>query len=305
MDELELLPGELDIIVGGPPCQGFSKNVPASWRFLKDPKNQLYHAYLKFVECFMPKVAIIENVAEIYNAYGGIVKDEIICRLHELGYIVSSSVINMSEYGIPQRRRRCIFFASKNGVPCFPEKRPNKITAWDAIADLPVVEQGEGFEGMPYSLPCTNSFQNHMRKDSCKIFNHIARPMRPLQTQRIGSIKPGQGLKDMPSELRVKGGYSGAYGRLDYTMLAPTITRWVFHIGSGRFAHPREVRGLTMREAARLQSFSDDFIFHGSVNDQAGQIGNAVPPLFMEIFADNIIASLQGVLQVTQQWILT
>ena len=98
----------------------------------------------------------------------------------------------------------------------------------------------------------------------------------------------------MPDELKVKRGYSGAYGRLDYEMIAPTITRCVFHIGSGRFAHPREVRGLTMREAARIQSFSDDFIFKGSFNEQAGQIGNAVPPLFMEKFADNITAALNS-----------
>ena len=98
----------------------------------------------------------------------------------------------------------------------------------------------------------------------------------------------------MPEELRVKGGYSGAYGRLDYTSVAPTITRWVFHIGSGRFAHPREVRGLTMREAARIQSFSDDFHFVGSRNDQAGQNGNAVPPYFMVQLPHIIINALQG-----------
>ena len=127
-----------------------------------------------------------------------------------------------------------------------------------------------------------------------KFVREHSKIMRPAQTARIASIGPGQSLKDMPEELRVKGGYSGAYGRLDYTSIAPTITRWVFHIGSGRFAHPREVRGLTMREAARIQSFSDDFHFIGSRNDQAGQIGNAVPPYFMEQLADNIIDALQG-----------
>jgi DNA (cytosine-5)-methyltransferase 1 len=98
----------------------------------------------------------------------------------------------------------------------------------------------------------------------------------------------------MPEELKVKSGYSGAYGRLDYTSVSPTITRWVFHIGSGRYSHPREVRSLTMREAARLQSFSDDFHFIGSRTDQAGQIGNAVPPYFMEQLADNIIDAIEG-----------
>ena len=301
MSALGFRKGELDVIIGGPPCQGFSKNTPASWRFLEDPQNQLYHAYLNFVECFQPKIVIIENVAEIYNAYEGIVRNEIINKLQSLGYSVAVSVINMSEYGIPQKRRRCVFFASRIGEPSFPEIDRKYVSAWEAISDLPIVEQGEGFDGMPYTQSATNFYQQYLRKNSNNLYNHIGRPMQPLQTKRIASIGPGQGLKDMPDELKVKGGYSGAYGRLDYEMIAPTITRWVFHTGSGRFAHPREVRGLTMREAARLQSFSDDFIFLGSFNEQAGQIGNAVPPLFMEKFADNIIMAIEDIQLAYQQ----
>ena len=301
MSKLGLHKGELDIIIGGPPCQGFSKNTPASWRFLENPKNQLYHAYLNFVECLQPKVAIIENVAEIFNAYGGVVRKEIINKLQSYGYKVAVSVINMSEHGIPQKRRRCVFFASRIGEPSFPDTEKKYISAWDAISDLPVVEQGEGFDGMLYTQSASNYYQRYLRRGAKSIYNHIGRPMRPLQTKRIASIGPGQSLKDMPDELKVKCGYSGAYGRLDYEMIAPTITRWVFHTGSGRFAHPREVRGLTMREAARLQSFSDDFVFLGSVNEQSGLIGNAVPPLFMEKLADNIIAAIEDVQPACQQ----
>ncbi len=291
----------IDVIIGGPPCQGFSKNVPASWRFLEDPRNQLYKAYLRFVEEIKPKVVIIENVAEIYNAFDGIVREEIIKTLSEWGYRVKVKIINMSHYGIPQKRRRCFFFASKIGAPSFPKESDATLSGWDAISDLPVVNQGEGYDGMPYTLEAENDYQRHMRRDSDSLYNHVANVMRPMQTARISSIGPGQSLKDMPPELQVKGGYSGAYGRLDYTSVAPTITRWVFHIGSGRFAHPREVRGLTMREAARIQSFSDDFHFLGSRNDQAGQIGNAVPPLFMEQLADNIISALSGKEEAYQQ----
>lgn len=285
---------DIDIIIGGPPCQGFSKNTPASWRFLEDPRNQLYKAYLRFVKIIDPKIVIIENVAEIYNAFGGIVRKEIISTLESWGYKVNVKIISMSRYGIPQNRKRCFFFASKVGTPIFPDEQDTCISAWDAISDLPLLNQGEGFEGMPYTMPYSNQYQKHMRESSEKVYNHIANVMRPTQTARIASIGPGQGLKDMPEELRVKGGYSGAYGRLDYSSVAPTITRWVFHIGSGRYAHPREVRGLTMREAARIQSFSDDFHFCGSRNDQAGQIGNAVPPLFMEQLSEKIRAALEG-----------
>lgn len=284
----------IDVIIGGPPCQGFSKNTPASWRFLEDPRNQLYKAYLRFVQVINPKVVIIENVAEIYNAFNGVVREEIIDTLKKWGYKVEVKIINMSHYGIPQKRRRCFFFASRVGTPSFPTESKEILAGWDAISDLPIVKQGEGYDGMQYTMSPLNDYQIHMRMNSENLYNHIANVMKPKQTARIASIGPGQGLKDMPPELQVKGGYSGAYGRLDYTSVASTITRWVFHIGSGRFAHPREIRGLTMREAARIQSFSDDFHFLGSRNEQAGQIGNAVPPYFMEQLADHIIDALQG-----------
>lgn len=293
LESIGVDPHQIDVLIGGPPCQGFSKNTPASWRFLEDPRNQLYKAYLRFVKDIQPDVVIIENVAELYNAFGGIVRNEIINTLNELGYGVNVKIINMSHYGIPQKRRRCFFFASKKGVPSFPEESEETLAGWDAISDLPVVNQGEGYDGMPYGGEALNEYQRRMRGSSASLYNHIANVMRSTQTARIASIGPGQGMKDMPKELQVKSGYSGAYGRLDYTSAAPTITRWVFHIGSGRFAHPREVRGLTMREAARIQSFSDDFHFLGSRSDQAGQIGNAVPPYFMEQLADNIMDALQ------------
>ena len=294
LNSIDVDPKGIDVIVGGLPCQGFSKNTPASWRFLEDPRNQLYKAFLSFVKDIDPKVVIIENVAEIYNTFDGIIRNEIVSTLEKLGYRVNVKNINMSHYGIPQKRRRCFFFASKKGTPSFPKEKKEILAGWDAISDLPIVNQGEGYDGMPYSCIALNDYQRHMRLNSTSVYNHIANVMRAKQTARIASIGPGQGLKDMPEELQVKCGYSGAYGRLDYTSVAPTITRWVFHIGSGRFAHPREVRGLTMREAARIQSFSDDFHFLGSRNEQAGQIGNAVPPYFMEQLADNIISALKG-----------
>jgi DNA (cytosine-5)-methyltransferase 1 len=302
LKDLGYLPQDIDVIIGGPPCQGFSKNTPASWRFLEDPRNQLYKSYLRFVKMINPKVVIIENVAEIYNAFDGVVRNEIISTLTGYGYRVEVKIINMSEYGVPQRRRRCFFFASRVGAPAFPKQSLHTVSAWDAISDLPVVNQGEGYDGMPYDDEATNKYQKHMRESSSTLYNHIANIMQPKQTARIASIKPGQGLKDMPKELQVKGGYSGAYGRLDYTSIAPTITRWVFHIGSGRFSHPHEIRGITMREAARIQSFSDDFHFLGSRTEQAGQIGNAVPPVFMEQLGDCIIDALQDKELINQQF---
>ncbi len=294
MNELHLSEGELDVIVGGPPCQGFSKNVPATWRFLSDPRNQLYKAYLAFVQAFRPKVVVIENVAEIYNAFNGTVRDEILTTLANWGYKTKVKIVKMSHYGIPQARRRCFFFATRTGVvPVFPKESSREVSAWEAISDLPSLQSGDS--ATEYNQPPQNEYQAHMRRDSHSLSNHLARKLTDIQLRRISSITAGQALKDMPKELQVKGGYSGAYGRLDYSSVAPTITRWVFHPGSGRYSHPKDNRVITIREAARLQSFSDDFVFTGSYNHQAGQVGNAVPPLFMEKMAIPIRQCLEGV----------
>jgi DNA (cytosine-5)-methyltransferase 1 len=131
-------------------------------------------------------------------------------------------------------------------------------------------------------------YQRLIRRDLRGVRNHIARKLQPLQYERLACLKPGQGNKDLPEHLRSKGGYSGAYGRLTKDMVAPTITRWVFHPGSGRWGHPVDIRTITIRETARIQGFYDDYEFIGSYNDQAGQLGNAVPPLLAEVVANHL-----------------
>ena len=309
MDSLGLAPGDLDCLIGGPPCQGFSKNVPAAYRFLEDTRNQLFRDFLRFVDKMRPKIVVMENVAEIYNAYGGIVRQEIIDSLDNLGYEVDVDNLFAPDYGIPQRRRRCFFFASQTGVfpllspptfgtaaatTLFGEVQPHR-SAWSAISDLPVLQNGDGDEPMAYELPALNAYQILMRSNSTILYDHVTRKLNTKQYTRIASLEPGQGLKNLPKEIRPKSGYSGAYGRLDFEMVAPTITRWFFHPGSGRFCHPREIRLLTIREAARLQSFSDDFIFTGTYIEKSHQVGNAVPPLIMQSMAVNIKVCL-GVL---------
>lgn len=302
LNSLNIKTGELDCLIGGPPCQGFSKNVPAAYRFLEDPRNQLFLEFLLFVKEFRPKTIVLENVAEIYNAYNGAVRNEIEKQLTIMGYAVNIRVIYMPDYGIPQRRRRCFFFASRTGIkpefpsPLFGEFESKDLfshikpyrSAWSAISDLPVLQNNEGYEPMEYDQPPLNEYQELMRKDNGLLYDHIAKNLKPTQLARLSSIGPGEGLKELPDHLRPKSGFSGAYGRLDFKMLAPTITRWVFHPGSGRFGHPREKRLLTIREAARLQSFSDDFRFTGSYTEKASHIGNAVPPMIMEVLSNHI-----------------
>ncbi len=307
-EELGLDREQLDCLIGGPPCQGFSKNVPSLYRFLEDPRNQLFNNYLDFVEELLPRTLVMENVAEIYNAFKGEVRKQITERLEKLGYRVHAKVLFGPDYGIPQRRSRCFFFATRTGLlPDFPLKTHQKegtsnlfggidgyISAWDAISDLPRLENGEGALEMSYDKAPLNTFQSLMRGTNAVLYDHITRELKGVQFERIKSIKAGQGIKDLPDHIRPKGGYSGAYGRLDFTGVAPTITRWVFHPGSGRYGHPQQDRLITIREAARLQCFTDDFRFTGTYIEKAHQIGNAVPSLFMYRLADGIRDALSS-----------
>jgi len=308
MRRLQIKPGELDCLVGGPPCQGFSKNVPASGRFFEDPRNLLFRNFIDYAATIQPKVVVMENVAEIHNAYDGAVREEIRERLKKLGYETTIEVLFAPDYGIPQRRRRCFFFASRTGVsPTFPRPQFSKnasdelfgrITeyrsAWSCISDLPKLKNGEGQDPSTYDKEPSNDYHRLMRRGSSSLRDHVTRRLNDKQYSRIASLKPGQAWKDLPKEMQPKSGFSGAYGRLDTKMLAPTITRWVFHPGSGRFSHPTEPRLLTIREVARIQSFSDDFTFTGTYIEKAHQLGNAVPPLLMSALAENVLTCLRG-----------
>lgn len=295
MKELGLKPGELGILVGGPPCQGFSKNVPLSKRPIDSKNNKLVNEYLKYCEVFQPQFIIMENVAEMRNGYGGMYANAVESRLKKAGYTVHHRVFLAADYGVPQRRRRAFFLARRDGkpirvpAPSNPTKASH-VTVKEAIDDLAYLEHGEGDTEQAYATQPNNDYQKIMRKDSNGLVtNHVAKTLKPLQLERLTSIKPGQGIKDLPDAIRPKGGYSGAYGRLTPEMIAPTITRWVFHPGSGRWGHYDTPRLLTMREVARIQSFPDDFELVGTYNDQAGQLGNAVPALLAEKVARSFI----------------
>lgn len=299
MDTLCIEPGELDMLAGGPPCQGFSKNVPRKLRFADDPNNLLIKRFLDYCEHMKPKAILMENVAEFRNGFSKRFSDEINERLNKAGYAVTSAVLNAAEYGVPQKRRRAFFLAFRgSSAPSIPMpmhfdkpkqqlgfETNNFVSVWDAIGDLPSLQHGQGSEVCEYACAPFSEYQKARRNPSGQVRNHIARELRPLQYARLAALQPGQGIKDLPENLRVKGGYSGAYGRLTKDGVAPTITRWVFHPGSGRWGHPVDLRTLTIREAARIQGFSDDYEFVGSFVQQAGQIGNAVPPLLIRQLA--------------------
>jgi DNA (cytosine-5)-methyltransferase 1 len=310
---LKIRRGELDLLVGGPPCQGFSKNVPRRSRYMEDERNRLVLRFLRYSEWFRPRVILMENVAEMKNGFDQTYSDEIVDALSKVGYTVTHAVLNAADFGVPQRRRRAFFVAiagsanlslpmpthsalAKHGDFFAPTPHVN---VWDAISDLPALSHGEGAELTNYATAPMTAYQRWARGKSGAVTNHVARRLQPVQFERLSVLHPGQGLKDLPDHLKTRGGYSGAYGRLTKDMIAPTITRWVFHPGSGRWGHPVDTRTLTIREVARLQGFRDDFEFVGSFVQQAGQLGNAVPALLAEEIIRHVAGSagLVGVQQ--------
>ena len=309
MTLVKIQPGELDLLVGGPPCQGFSKNVPRKNRFLDDPRNQLIKAFLDYCEALKPQYVLMENVAEMKNGFDQTYTEEILTRLREEGYTVTHAVLNAADFGVPQRRRRAFFLGNrgtrkfqlpkpthknaKDDAGLFP--LPDHVTVWEAIGDLPSQCHGEGDEEpVHYACEPFSDFQRLMRNGSRVVSNHVSRFLQPTQYQRLAAIEPGQGMKDLPTHLQTKGGYSGAYGRLTKEMVAPTITRWVFHPGSGRWGHPVDTRLLTIREIARIQSFPDSYEFVGSYIQRAGQLGNAVPPLLAQRIVEDMLGQVRG-----------
>jgi DNA (cytosine-5)-methyltransferase 1 len=305
---------ELTALIGGPPCQGFSRNIPADYRYLSDSRNQLYRTFLEFVQEFRPLYVVMENVPEILKAYGGVVKNEITQQLESQGYKVTYGSLNSAHYGVPQTRSRAFFLASLDKLLQFPEPthageirsdyRATKscyqlsllesnissvVTVRDAIGDLPSLNAGDEYNAEVYPFPPQTAYQAMIRNGSTKLFNHVARALSPIQMSRVRLLSEGQDARDLPPELAPKKHYSGAYGRLYWDKPARTITRWVFHPGSGRFFHPTQNRTITIREAARLHSYPDNFHFLGTYTDMASQIGESVPPLLGKAIAASIL----------------
>ncbi|AQY64511.1 MAG: DNA cytosine methyltransferase [Pseudomonas sp.] len=306
-------PGELDLLVGGPPCQGFSRNGVRQYeecgvkRFYDDPRNHLYRAFLSTIETLRPKVVLIENVREFLSFGGGRFAEDLLKRLDELGYTADYRKVCAADYGVPQIRNRVIFIGIHRGYMDIPTSKlpfptPTHVkpssnqldliadkpynTVSDAIGDLPEPSYVQGTR-LPYNRKSQNAFATLMRSKSGEVRNHIARILSEKSLQRINAVGTGR-MKHVDESLQTRSFYGSAYRRLDWNEPALTITTWVYHVGSGRFAHPVEDRAITMREAARLQSFDDDFVFPDLINPVSQMIGNAVPPLMAQAFGQAI-----------------
>ncbi|KAA1150665.1 DNA cytosine methyltransferase [Pseudoalteromonas sp. FUC4] len=273
------LNGNNYILIGGPPCQGFSQKGKRLG--LNDDRNFMFLKYIEAVEFLKPKAILIENVPGIITAENGYFLKDIESKLSSLGYRVSHKVLDAAEYGVPQTRKRAFIVGIANSNIDFdwPKRNEHKVTVENAISDLPPLNSGEGKQEMPYTSLPQSEYQNAMRKNSEVIYNHISTKHSPLVLKRLSLIPENGGRNDLPIEHLTKSTFSGTWCRLSKTGQARTITTRFDTPSSGMFTLPTQNRCLTVREAARLQSFPDNFKFVGNKSTQMLQVGNAVPPL--------------------------
>ena len=279
------------MIIGGPPCQGFSNKGKKLG--LKDPRNFLFKEYLLLVEKLQPYVFVIENVKTLLSASNGWFRDEIVSTIKKMGYFVDYGVMNASDYGVPQARERAIFICSKSKKVMLPDHKTKSVTTVrDAISDLAFLESGEGAFEQDYLVPAESEYQILMRKNSKSLYNHMASHHKDIAIKKLKLIPPERGKECLPAEMIGKQKFKTTWGRLKWDDVSPTIDTRFDAASNGTNNHPYLNRAITPREAARIQSFDDNFIFYGSRIRIRKQIGNAVPPLMAKAIADKIFNEL-------------
>lgn len=281
----------VNMIIGGPPCQGFSNKGKKLG--LEDPRNFLFKEYLELVKSLQPAVFVIENVKTLLSASNGWFKSEIVNTINLLGYKVSYGVLNAKYYGVPQSRERAIFICSKNEeIPLPAPSVTNFVTVRDAIEDLAYLESNEGDFEQDYITDAKTEYQRLMRKSSKKLFNHKASNHKQIAIDKLRMIPPEKGKEFIPEDMRGNQQFRGTWGRLVWDDVSPTIDTRFDAASNGTNNHPFLNRAITPREAARIQSFDDSFIFYGSKIHVRKQVGNAVPPLLAKAIADQIASTL-------------
>lgn len=323
---LGLSRGELDVLVGGPPCQGFSINAPE--RFLDDERNALFRHYIRFLDEFKPRAFLLENVPGMLSLARGAVFDQILAEFRARKYTVTYRILFAAHYGVPQERWRLILLGTRKGAALehprpthFSVGRANftggrtltfrlepadqlelepAVTVHEAIGDLPRLVIGEGSEEVQYDRPPHSDYAKELRNDAGVTFNHFAPVLSRQNRERMQYIRPGGSWRDIPHDLLPAGmqrarrsDHTKRYGRLHPDGLSATImTKCDPHWGPVFL--PDQDRSLTVREAARLQSFPDSYRFFGPRVAQYEQVGNAVPVLLARALGVAIRDQLAG-----------
>ncbi|WP_035288060.1 DNA cytosine methyltransferase [Clostridium sp. KNHs214] len=290
---------DIDIIVGGPPCQGFSGLNRWDKNAQDDPRNKLFFEFIRFVDYIKPKALLIENVRQILTAKNGFAKNKITELLTESGYNVCHAVLDASDFGVPQNRKRAFFVGIRKDIGEFNfdsiyNYKKEKVTVWDALSDISEIEEiaTEDNSGYNYTLGKPKSkYQEQMRSGNILNSHFIYYPVESV-LKKIRHVPEGGNWKCVPEELfksKRNNRHSNYLKRLDSKSQSVTIDT-----GHNVYFHPKFDRVPTVRECARIQSFSDDFEFIGGKMQQFRQVGNAVPPLLANALAKAILEVLDN-----------
>jgi len=280
----------VDVLIAGPPCQGFSLTGP---RNFDDERNKLYLSVFEFVKEINPKAFMIENVPGLGTLYGGKIRRKIIRRFRKLDYNATSYILCAADYGVPQMRKRIFFVGLRkkgNGKFTFPRKTHNEsnyISCSDAIDDLPSREKELGEEVDDYTKDPRTPYQGKMRNGSEKLYNHVATNHTEIVKNVIAQVPEGGNYKDLPPGVGESRKFHEAWTRYHSKKPARTIDT-----GHRNHFHYKYNRVPTIRENARLQSFPDTFVFYGNRTQQNRQVGNAVPPLLAASLARQLLKYL-------------
>ena len=278
---------KIDVVFGGPPCQGFSQK--GQRKTINDERNFLFKYFVSVVNYIKPLYFVMENVPNLLTTEQSYFKKEIETLFEKYGYRLESGILNAVDYGVPQNRRRAVIIGKYgNPAPQLPKPQRKQVTVWEAISDLAYLESGEGSNVSKYKLEATSPYQKKLRKGNKVLYNHIATNHSPLALERLRMIPPNRGKEVLPKEHLTKSIYSGTWTRMGKEEVSVTITTRFDTPSSGKFTHPYLHRAITVREAARIQSFPDKFRFVGTKGSQMKQVGNAVPPLLAFAIAKTI-----------------
>ena len=287
---------KLDVLVGGPPCQGFSIAGP---RDMNDKRNTLYLAMVELAERVKPQAVVLENVPGMLQTNDGIGAKRVVEDFAKIGYKMVPKLLYAPDYGIPQIRKRVFFVGLRDSEKEFefPQAVVDKddyVTCEDAIGDLPALQTSEGEiiygeEVQEYASKALTEYQKQMRRNSNKVYNHIGSIPIEKTKKMISLVPEGKNYKALPEEYRGLYKYHEALTR--YHSKRPSLT---INTGHRSHFHYKYNRIPTVRESARLQSFPDDFIFYGNKSQQYKQVGNAVPPMLGQVVATKLKEYLKG-----------
>lgn len=309
LQRLALDPGELDMLLGGPPCQGFSS---AGVKAGDDPRNSLLGHYVRLIERIRPKWFVMENVEGLLTNGGGLHVRDTVAAFLEAGYSLNLEKVYAQGYGIPQRRKRVFIAGNRLGRDfVFPEPvtrfsgsifRKGEVTFAAAVSDLPSAAKAPG-ERLAFREPPRNELQAYLRGEARAVTDHYSVALSDVQLERVRNLRPGQTMKDLPAHLQHESFRRRAFRRvMDGTpvekrggapsglkrLIADEPSLTITSAATREFVHPTEDRLLTLRECARLQTFPDWFEFAGSAASRIQQIGNAIPPLLARTIAERI-----------------